>query len=82
MTTPTRTQADALPSKIDKIVDPINQLTIKKQFDNWVIIVESVLEQNDLDSLIDKDLPHPDEVCYMEESFQASKDLAFKPPQK
>ena len=61
MTTPTRTQADALPSKIDKIVDPINQLITKKQFDNWVIIVESVLEQNDLDSLINKDLPHPDE---------------------
>jgi hypothetical protein len=58
MATPTRTQADTLPSKIDKIVDPIDQLTTKKQFDNWV---ESVLEQNDLDSLINKDLPHPDE---------------------
>jgi len=56
-----RTQADALLSEIDKIVDPINQLTIKKQFDNWEIIVESVLEQNGLDSLINKDLPHPDE---------------------
>src|SRR6267378_3354196 len=53
------TQATELPEKLDQTLNAINTLNSKKQFDNWMEIVEAVLDQNEIASVIDRTLPHP-----------------------
>src|SRR5467141_3462111 len=53
------TQATELPEKLDQTLNAINTLNSKKQFDNWLEIVEAVLDQNEIASVIDRTLPHP-----------------------
>ena len=53
------TQATELPDKLDQTLNAINTLNSKKQFDNWMEIVEAVLDQYEIASVIDKKLPRP-----------------------
>ena len=53
------TQATELPEKLDQTLNAINTLNSKKQFDNWMEIVEAVLDQNEIASVIDRTLPRP-----------------------
>ena len=55
----TMTQATELPDKLDQTLNAINTLNSKKQFDNWMEIVETVLDQYEIASVIDKKLPRP-----------------------
>ena len=50
------TQATELP---DQTRNAINTLNSKKQLDNWMEIVETVLDQYEIASVIDKNLPLP-----------------------
>ncbi|KAN0068085.1 hypothetical protein V8E54_013655 [Elaphomyces granulatus] len=53
----TMTQATELPDKLDQTLNAINTLNSKKQFDNWMEIVEAVLDQYEIASVIDRKLP-------------------------
>ena len=46
------TQATDLPEKLDQTLNAINTLNFKKQFDNWMEMVEAVLDQNEIASVI------------------------------
>src|ERR1700735_2884976 len=55
----TMTQATELPDKLDQTLNAINTLNSKKQFDNWMEIVEAVFDQYEIANIIDRRLPHP-----------------------